>query len=111
MKTKLNAIFQLQTESQNTDYKENIVICDPRPSPVTPLTQYCWHTLANLSNDTLYDVKLVASNVHGDSAESKVFSFFVAGGVKPNSKRRGKSDKNNGKRKGKISNNSEKVKN
>jgi hypothetical protein len=35
--------------------------------------------MEGLANDTMYDIKLIAVNSHGESQESKVFSFYVTG--------------------------------
>ena len=74
--------------SPDKDWDKKIVICDTSPTlrhlahVVTytgPLTQSCWYAMEGLTNDTMYDIKLVAVNSHGESQESKVFSFYVTG--------------------------------
>lgn len=74
--------------SPDKDWAKKIVICDTSPTlrhlahDVTyagPLTQSCWYAMEGLTNDTMYDIKLVAVNSHGQSKESKVFSFYVTG--------------------------------
>ena len=81
-------LFQLQLASPDKRWNEMIVICDSSSSLhhlgsvssyTGHLTHICWHTMAGLTNDTMYDIKLVAVNSHGQSQESKVFSFYVTG--------------------------------
>ena len=80
--------FQLQLASPDKEWDKKIVICDTSPTlrhitHVTeytgPLTQSCWYTMEQLTNDTMYDIKLVAVNSYGESTASKVFSFYVTG--------------------------------
>lgn len=89
---------KLQLAAPHKTWDKKIVICDASPSlrhlvPVPntgPLTQSCWYTMEGLANDTMYDIKLIAVNSHGESQESKVFSFYVTG--TPGRRKNGKTD-------------------
>ena len=93
--------FQLQLASPDKDWDRKIVICDTsltlrHLAHVTeytgPLTQICWYTMEGLTNDTMYDIKLIAVNSYGESKASKVFSFYVTG-TPGRRKKVGKTDK------------------
>ena len=62
------------------------MVCDS-PAPTT--TYHCWYGLTRLDNDTLYDVKITANNIHGSSLSSKIQSFYVSTGLRVGGKERG----------------------
>ena len=74
------SLFQLRKPNSQTEWLEEIVICDPSSgAEARSLTRRCSHVLNKLQQDAMYDVKLAAVNKHGESEESQLFSFFVTG--------------------------------
>ena len=73
--------FQLQTEpgEGGSEWERRVVVCD-RAVASTSLTYHCWYSITSLDNDTLYDIKVTANNIHGSSLSSKVHSFYVSTG-------------------------------
>ena len=73
--------FQLQTEpgEGGSEWERRVVVCD-RMGASTSLTYPCWYSITSLDNDTLYDIKVTANNIHGSSLSSKVHSFYVSTG-------------------------------
>ena len=87
-------------------WEKRVVVCDtPTPPPGT-LTYQCWYSLVTSHNDTLYDIKITANNIHGASLFSKIHSFYVSTGSGENTAKIGEpgepATRRQGKSKGNI---------
>ena len=80
-----------------------MVVCDTPTSPPSSLTYQCWYSLVTSHNDTLYDIKITANNIHGTSLFSKIHSFYVSTGSGENTAKIGEpATRRQGKSKGNI---------